>query len=202
MSRKRQQQHSEEVRDRILGIAKRIVAEEGVEALSIRRITKEMDYSAGIVYHYFDNKEHILSCILLEGYKRIMDSIQPASDNLPADELFRTTALNFMEGILKWPNEYKAIMLNSSPQILEFTSVLGEGNCEKHPALMVMVRTLEKGISEGLFVPCDTQLTSQVIWSAMYGLHIRLIIEQSVTHEHSMRLIERQIDLILKGLKR
>jgi len=201
MSRKRQQQHSEEVRDRILNIAKRIVAEEGVEALSIRRITKEMDYSAGIVYHYFENKEHILSCILLEGYKRIMDSIQPVSDNLLPDELFRTTALNFMEGILKWPNDYKAIMLNTSPQILEFTSVLSEGFCEKHPALMVMVEALEAGISEGLFSPCDTQLTAQAIWSAMYGLHIRLIIEGIVDTSHAMRLIERQIDIILKGLR-
>jgi len=56
MSRKRQQQHSEEVRNRILDIARRIVTDEGVEALSVRRITKEMDYSAGIVYHYFESK--------------------------------------------------------------------------------------------------------------------------------------------------
>ena len=201
MSRKRQMQHSKEVRERILDIAKRIVTDEGVDALSIRRITKEMDYSAGIVYHYFENKEQILSGILLEGYDKIMKSIQPVSEDLPPDELFRTTALNFMEGILKWPNEYKAIMLNSSPQILEFTSVLGEGYCEKHPALMVMVKTLEAGISEGLFSPCDAQLTSQAIWSAMYGLHIRLFVEQNVSREHAMRLIERQIELILSGLK-
>jgi len=201
MSRKRQIQHSTEVRERILSIARRIVSDEGVDALSIRRITREMDYSAGIVYHYFKSKEEILSCILQEGYKKIMESIKPVDSALPADELFRTTALNFMEGILKWPNEYKAIMLDSSPQILEFTSVLSEGYCENHPALMVMVRTLEAGISEGIFLPCDTQLTSQAIWSAMYGLHIRLIIEKNVSNEHAMKLIERQVELIIKGLR-
>jgi len=130
-----------------------------------------------------------------------MKSIQPVSDDLPPDEMFLTTALNFMEGIMKWPNEYKAIMLNSSPQILEFTSVLGEGNCEKRPALMAMVDALEAGISEGIFLPCDTQLTAQAIWSAMYGLLIRLIIEQDVAPDHAMRLIKRQIEIILKGLK-
>jgi len=194
-------QHSNDVRDRIIDIAKRIVADEGVEALSIRKITGEMDYSAGIVYHYFKNKEQILSCILQDGYKKIMESTGPAGSDLPADEKFRVTALSFMEGVLKWPNVYKAIMLDSSPQILEFTSVLGEGYCEKHPALMVMVNTLEEGISKGLFTPCDTQLTAQAIWSAMYGLHMRLIIEKSVSHEHAMNLIKCQLELIINGLK-
>ena len=36
MSRKRQQQHSEEIKSRILDISQRIISEEGLEALSIR----------------------------------------------------------------------------------------------------------------------------------------------------------------------
>ena len=201
MSRARQEKQSEEVRNRILDIARRIVSEEGVEALSIRRITKKMDYSAGIIYHYFENKEQILSCILREGYVKILSSVQLTSEGLPADKQFRTSATNFFDSVMKWSNEYKAIMLDSSPQILEFTSVLGEGQCEKQPAMMALVATLEKGISESLFAPCDTQLTAQVIWSAMFGLMIRLMIERNVSQEQKTRLFNHQIELILKGLR-
>jgi len=49
MSRKRQQQQAEEIRSRILEIARRIISEEGLEALSIRRITNEMGYSSGSI---------------------------------------------------------------------------------------------------------------------------------------------------------
>lgn len=201
MSRTRQKQQSEEVRKRILDIAAHIVTEEGAEALSIRRITKEMDYSAGIVYHYFENKEQILLCVLQEGYKRILDAVKPLRNGIPPDEAIRTSFKNYIESALKWSAEYKAFMLRSSPQILDVTAVLGKGMCEKRPALMGLVSALESGISEGLFAPCNTQLTAQTLWSAMFGLLMRLIIEQDVSTEQQTKLIERQMDILLKGLK-
>ena len=201
MSRERQKQQSEEVRTSILNIARRIVAEQGVEALSIRRITKEMDYSAGIVYHYYKNKEEILLCILQEGYARIIQSIQVPDGNLTPDEAIRVSFTNYIKGALQWPAEYKAIMLDSSPSVLEFTAVLGEGFCKKRPALQKLVSILETGVSEGLFAPCDVQVTAQVIWSAMFGLLIRLIIERDVTPKQRKKLIEGQINMILKGLR-
>lgn len=201
MSKERQHQQSEEVRNKILSIARRIISEEGTEALSIRRITKEMGYSAGIIYHYFENKEQILLCILKEGYKRILDSIKPPNSNLPPDEAIRASFTEYIESALKWSAVYKSIMLSSSPHILDFTSVLSEGICEKRPAMMGLVAALEAGISMELFSPCDTQLTAQALWSAMFGLLIRLIIEGNVSPDQQKKLITRQIDILLKGLK-
>ena len=199
MSRTRQEKHSEEVRSRILDISKRIISEEGVAALSIRRITKEMDYSAGIVYHYFKSKEEILSCVLREGYQRILRAIPRPDSGLAPDEAIRAAIKGYIEAALSCPFEYKAVMLDSSPQVLAFTSVLGD--LENRPAFSALVSTLEAGISGGLFSPCDTTLTAQAIWSAMFGLLIRLIIEGNVTPERRSSLIDRQIEIILKGLR-
>jgi AcrR family transcriptional regulator len=201
MSRARQQKQSAEVRARILDTAKRIVTEEGAEALSIRRVTTEMGYSAGIVYHYFENKEQILSCILREGYDEILSAIKQPDDALPPDEAIRVSFVNYVEVVMRWTSGYKALMLDSSPRILEFTSVLGEGCCEKRPAMMALVSSLEQGISDSLFTPCDTRLTAQALWGAAFGLVIRMIIEGDVSAEQRARLIERQIDLLLKGLR-
>ena len=200
MSRTRQQQQSAEVRARILATAKRIINDEGVDALSIRRITKEMGYSAGIVYHYFENKEQVLSCVLREGYDEILVSISQPDENLHPDEAIRVSFTNYVECAIKWPG-YKTIMLDTSPQVLEFTSVLGEDCCEKRPALTALMSAIEMGISDGLFAHCDARLTAQAIWSAMFGLVMRMIIERDVPPEQQKKLIERQIEFILKGLK-
>lgn len=200
MSRMRQQQHSEEVRNRILNIARRIISEEGVEALSIRRVTKEMEYSVAIVYHYFQNKDELLSCVLQEGYQRILTSITPPEPGLPPDEAIRTSFVSFIQSVLQWPEEYKAFMLSSSPQILEVTSVLGEGKCEARPTLMKLATVLEAGIATGMFAPCDTRLTAQALWSAVFGLLFRLIIERDVSKEQRAALIQRQLDILLKGI--
>lgn len=200
MSRARQQQHAAEIKARILDIARRIIAEEGPEALSIRRITKEMDYSAGMVYHYFESKDEILLHVLQENYKKILEAITPLRDDISPDEAIRAGMTNYIESALQYPHEYKSVMLSSSSEVLAFTSVLGEGICEKRPALMQLVSTLESGIAAGLFAPCDAQLTAQAIWSAMFGLLMRLIVEQDISSEQRSRLIQRQINILLKGI--
>jgi hypothetical protein len=91
------------------------------------------------------------------------------------------------------------IMLDTSPQILAFTSVLSAK--ENSPALQAMISTLERGIEIGVFAPCDTQLTARAIWSSMFGLVIRLIIEGNVPPDQQAALIDCQIEFILKELK-
>ncbi|MEA4971035.1 MAG: TetR/AcrR family transcriptional regulator [Candidatus Pelethousia sp.] len=195
----RAKQQSEEVRGRILETARRIIEEMGVEALSIRQITNEMGYSPGIVYHYFRDKDEILSCVLQDSYKRILSAIRPLRGDLAPDEAIRLSITNYIESALQWPAEYKAIMLSASPQILNFTSVLGAD--DHSPALAALIETLEAGIEAGLFAPCDVKTTAGAIWSAMFGLLIRLIIERGISSEQRAGLIARQIEIILKGLK-
>ena len=92
-------------------------------------------------------------------------------------------------------------MFSSSPQVLEITAVLEAGICEKRPALGGLIQALEAGISEGIIKPCDVELTAQVLWSSMFGLLSRLIIEQNISPEHMDKLMNRQIDILLKGLR-
>jgi AcrR family transcriptional regulator len=161
-----------------------------------------MDYSVGIIYHYFKSKDQIIFCVLQESYKEILTAVRPQNDNLPADEKIRASLIRYIESALERQSEYKSVMLSSMPQILDFTSVLGEGICEKRPALMMLVSELEAGISGGLFAPCDAQLTAQSIWSAAFGLAVRLMIECDVPEVQRKKLIERQVDLIMKGLRK
>jgi len=200
MSRKRQQQQSEEIKSRILDIAQRIISEESLEALSIRRITNEMGYSSGSIYHYFKSKDDIILCILQERYQKIIKSVKPADTDSSPDEIIRASMKGYIYNCLEWSSLYKAMMFSSSPQILEITAVLEEGILEKRPAFKGLVHALEIGISAGTFESCNVELTAQALWSAMFGLLSRLIIEQNISQEYMDKLINRQIDIILKGL--
>lgn len=94
-------------------------------------------------------------------------------------------------------------MFSSTPQILKYTSVLEKGASEneKRPALKELVTTLKKGAAEGIFAPCDAELTAQSLWSAMFGLLARLIVERDVTPGQQSKLIDQQINILLKGLR-
>jgi AcrR family transcriptional regulator len=71
----RQEQEREAMRHLILTTAGELVAEKGIKQLSIRKIAKRMDYSAGIIYHYFQGKEAIVEQLLQQGYRELIDGL-------------------------------------------------------------------------------------------------------------------------------
>ena len=201
MSQERQNRRTKEVRERILAVAGRILAAEGEQGLSIRRITKEMGYSVGIVYHYFENKEDILAQLLHEGHQKILVSVKPPDEAMPPDEAIRAGFVNYIYNGMRNAAEYRSIMFSSSKPILEVTAVLEQGACEKRPLLRDLVRSLNAGVEAGIFAPCDAELTAQALWSAVYGLLARLIVEKEIPPQQRSKLIGRQIDILLNGIR-
>ncbi|MEG0469831.1 MAG: TetR/AcrR family transcriptional regulator, partial [Longicatena sp.] len=63
------EQQIEKKKEEILSHAKNILLEEGIDQLSIRKIAARMKQTPGILYHYFENKEMILTRIVEDGYQ-------------------------------------------------------------------------------------------------------------------------------------
>src|SRR5215210_3429722 len=79
----------EETRVNILDAAFKIVKEEGWQALSMRKIADEIEYTAPIIYEYFANKEAILAELNKKGYLQLKDEMEAAKNQheLPAAQL-------------------------------------------------------------------------------------------------------------------
>jgi AcrR family transcriptional regulator len=200
-TQERKERERDEQRARILEAAGRIVAEEGVEKLSIRKIAALIEYSPGNIYHYFESKEEILEQLLEQGYRRIMEGVKPTGTQAgtPA-EAIKQSLRQYMELALHNPDLFKSVMLNSSPRVLEHTAVLFQGVSEQRQTFGMLCKSLRelpsmKGQDEE-----SIELTAQVLWSATFGLVIRLIIENTLPEEQKRRLIERHLEVVLSGL--
>jgi len=79
----------EETRMNILDAAFRIVKEEGWDALSMRKIADAIEYTAPIIYEYFDNKDAILLELTRRGYMLLTRDLEEARNahRLPARQL-------------------------------------------------------------------------------------------------------------------
>jgi AcrR family transcriptional regulator len=200
MANRRQMRHSEDMRGRILETTQRIISEEGIDAVSIRRVADDMGYTSAILYHYFENKGQLLSCAVYEGYKKILASVEPPESGLsPADDL-RASFKNFVDSAMRVPNEYKAFILNYSSGFLAEISVLDEDGHKKSPTLAKIVSTLERGVETGELTPCDVELTAKILWSAMFGLFFRFVVERDITQGQRDALIQRQLDVLMNGI--
>ncbi|HEY8392528.1 MAG TPA: TetR/AcrR family transcriptional regulator [Capillibacterium sp.] len=201
MGRRRQLLKQEEIRAAILDAARQVVAEEGFSGLSIRKITKRIDYSPGIVYHYFHNKEELMEALVTEGYERILASIAsvPHNEEQPEAEI-KEVFTKYIRAALAAPEEYKAFLLNDNPSILARTSLLDKGVLARSPTLRALGGVIRRGIETGRFAPHDPELTAQVIWTSVFGLILKIITERNIPPEQINRLVEQEFNLLFRGL--
>lgn len=200
MSRQRQSIENSEVKNKILDTARSIVEKEGIEKLSIRKITKTLDYSPGIVYHYFKDKDEILETILQDGYMKIIHAIKSAQvdEEDPVQELKKRFE-NYIYSVLSYGKEYKAFVLCEKPNILENTKILFQGVHKIKPSMAQLYGTLQRGKQQGVFSIFDIELTAQSLWVSVNGLLLRLIIEE-VDKEYADKLIQTHMALLLKSI--
>ena len=66
-----QKKRREETREQILGLAERVLAEEGAEALVLHRLAATLGYRTSALYRYFDSKDALVLALL----ERAVDAI-------------------------------------------------------------------------------------------------------------------------------
>jgi len=93
-------------RDAILKATLSLVSENGFHGTPMSRIAKEAGVSAGIIYHYFDNKEDLID----ELYKKLKIDLAQAmmdgySEDLPLHERFCRIWRNTIRYYLVHPQE-------------------------------------------------------------------------------------------------
>src|SRR5262245_32015518 len=74
----RKQRQKEEVRASILQAVWTIVAEEGWQALSIRKIAEVIEYSVPVIYDHFASKEVILLELTKQGFQILNQELTKA----------------------------------------------------------------------------------------------------------------------------
>ncbi|SET17015.1 transcriptional regulator, TetR family [Natronincola peptidivorans] len=201
MKKNRQLLKQEEVRNFILDAARNIISQDGIQGLSIRKITNAIDYSPAIIYHYFKDKNEIVETLVMEGYGRILAAIKSVARNEEAPEKeMKEVFTNYIMAALQNPEEFKAFMLNDDPMVLKKTSILHKGICEESPTMQLFRENVQRGIDQGRVAPCDPEITAQIIWTSVFGLIIKLMVEKDIPQEQVERLIEHNFTILFNGI--
>ncbi len=201
MGRRTRETSEDNVREKILSKAKEIIESEGFDKLSVRNITKQLGYTPGIIYHYFNGKEEIVNILLFDWYDEILAAISntPVYPDDPRKEILEKSWSYFSQ-MMNSPGIYREFLLSQNSEILRYTRILEKDRTEESQPLSVLRMLLEKGIEKGQFDPCDLELTSQIIWTSLFGLIIKVISEGISDSENQKRFFDHLFDLIFKGL--
>jgi len=177
------------MRELILTAANEIIAVEGFDKLSIRKIANKIEYSPSLIYNYFEDKDEIVNNLMQRGYQKIVTAISSVKtkSDFPEDKL-KEMMKKYIEEALQMPDEFMAAQLNKSPQVLKYTSSLYKGASKSNIALSFLFTCL-KDINKNMD-DSKLELTSQIIVASTLGFVVKLIIEKDIGDAQRQSLID------------
>lgn len=164
----RRERNRQEMRENVLDAARRMVAEGGSGQLTIRGIARELGYSPGAIYEYFENKEAILSGLYYYGTDGLAGALENAWNALPPEadtiERFTRLASAFRNHALRNPELYRfTYNLMKQPK-----------DCEEAPnalpaGLNLVVEAARHGIAHGDLLEVDPVVIALSAWTTAHG---------------------------------
>ena len=149
----------------------RITYDKGFQAMSMRDLSAMSNMSMGALYGYFKGKEELLAIIQKQGrtmIQRVLETFSTASDD-PVTRLRHLIKAHLFLSESARPWFYFTFMeaRNLSPAALESVISLEEYTEE------ILVKVLEQGETQGLFIPRDHRLTASIIKSMQQDWYLK-----------------------------
>jgi AcrR family transcriptional regulator len=151
----------------LVEIGARLLAREGPQALSTRRLAAEAGTSTMAVYTYFGGMDKLVRSMVHEGFARLnryLDGVRQTDD--PVGDLARLGRA-YRRNAQANPHLY-AVMLGGSS--LGGFSLTDEDRQHGRYTMAAVVAGVERCIQAGRFRPADSELVAHQMWSAMHGL--------------------------------
>ncbi len=154
----------------ILDAAREIIAEKGIEALSMRSLAHRIDYSAASLYEYFGSKEEIITAVCETGHQRLWQYMGRV-DNTQSAEAY----------LVELGLAYIAFAVQNSDHFWLMFSVLQDNSGEKTTEEIIegqssyglLLRALRTGIEAGVFKTrpgYDLSEMGYSTWALVHGL--------------------------------
>lgn len=186
----------DQIRKKIFDAASGIIIEEGFEKLSIRKIADRIEYSPGVIYNYFKDKNEIVERIIAENIERICDSV--LSLDLAAmnpKKALKLGLTRFAAAMLENRRQYKAIMLSGMQ-----ASMFREADSETGRLRELLVQVLRNGNESGIFQARNEEVTAMLLIASVFGLLNTLVQEKIEDPAAEAMLIESQAEILVRGV--
>jgi AcrR family transcriptional regulator len=165
----RRQREKQATREGILRAARTIAKAEGWDAVTIRRVAAEIEYTPPVIYEYFPGKIDILAELQQEGFQVLAQQMQSAKDK-NRDSADRTDGLLAM-GDAYWrfaheqPELYNLMHGSESAAIPEEKTLAGANQT----AAVFQEALGDWAKSEGSSLT-DTDSAVELAWALLHGM--------------------------------
>lgn len=166
----RKEREREEVKDLILNAAREIFLSEGYENTSIRKIASRIEYSPGVIYLHYKDKNDLLLALHDKAFECKMNALFHSTQHIadPLDRL-RQIGLSYIQYGIDNPQDYDLMFVLSCT--METLATKEEFWKDGAQAIGVVKATVKECIDAGYFrEDLDLDEASLLLWSQVHGM--------------------------------
>ncbi len=160
------QQEVDELKDRIVAAAERILAKDGLPGLTLRALATEMNCSQMLPYRYFRDKEGIIAAVRTRAFTRFSEALEAPSP-VPADpeDFSARVGDAYVEFAFAHPQLYR-LMFDLAP--VE-RGRYPELDMAVERARRTMTEHIKQNIRQGTLAG-DAEIIGRLYWAGLHGL--------------------------------
>jgi AcrR family transcriptional regulator len=185
------------VRGRVIDVARRLFAEEGFEAVSMRRIAAESGCAPMTLYGYFHSKNEILHFIWEVFFEELFVRVgQAARRRGTSAARLRHACTAYLGYWMEFPDRYRMVYLNQDRTgdgeryYVDESSVI-----ERHTVFRELIEAAQ---AQGEAWDGDAQLMGETLFCALQGIAHALVTIPEYPWLPTEQLLEQTLRVILK----
>ena len=188
----------EAFRARLLAVAQKRFAKQGVDGVSMRQLADELGCSPMTPYRDVRNKEAILAAVRAAAFDRFASALEEAARKTEGDLRAGGQAMGeaYIRFALGNPDAYRLMFDLAQPHPDRYPDLVRASTRARH----MMSAALGKLVEAGIFVG-DAQLLGYVFWATMHGLVV-LHLAGKLPDTPDFRTIQREaMRLLVAGAR-
>lgn len=185
-------------RARVIDAARTMIEQDGLDALSLRRLAKVLDVTAPALYAYVDDKNDLLRAVAEGEFERLTRRFDDA-DELDPLERVRAFSHAYIEHALEGPALFRTMFL--FPPELAIGTTTGHELPAATKAFEAALGAAEGAVEAGLFPGIDPLRAGLILWTATHGAADVVLLGLGFDDAMQKKLIDDVIDTVIAGLR-
>lgn len=157
-----------DTRTTILDAAREMFAQQGLEAVTMRAIAREIEYTPTAIYHHFRDKNDLITELVHQDFNALAGAFQKIGRVENPVERIRQTGVAYADFGLTHRSHYRVMFMIQTPAPMKTD---GRGNPEED-AYAFLQHAVREGVDGGHFRAeyTNVDMLAQVIWAGIHGI--------------------------------
>lgn len=196
----RRQRERDQLHTKILNAARELFAARGYEAVTMREIARQVEYSPTAIYSHFKDKEALIMALCAVDFLALADVFERVAGEPDPIKRLGKIGQAYAEFGLAHPNHYRVMFMTSYPMHEVDEQVIEKGSPDQDAYALLKITALD-GIKAGCFRTDfdDAELIAQTLWAGIHGV-VSLEIAMSRDPCVDWRPIKDRVSAMLNSL--